>query len=126
MTNNHGGPRDGAGRKPMPGTVMKSIKLAPELWERAKKIGAGNASEGIRRALGTFIPNEKTKRIALAYAEGIILGIGDSEEEARNDAERFWDYEWTIDEALASDNPDRRISYVEVEVDEPIWPNHRD
>jgi hypothetical protein len=48
----HGGARDGAGRKPVaPKTVMKSVKLTHELWDRAQKIGEGNAAEGIRRAL---------------------------------------------------------------------------
>jgi len=48
----HGGAREGAGRKPVAlKTVMKSVKLTPELWERARRIGEGNAAEGIRRAL---------------------------------------------------------------------------
>jgi hypothetical protein len=48
----HGGAREGAGRKPVaPKTIMKSVKLTPELWERAQNIGKGNAAEGIRRAL---------------------------------------------------------------------------
>jgi hypothetical protein len=47
-----GGAREGAGRKPLADkTIMKSVKLTPELWEQAKRIGDGNASEGIRRAL---------------------------------------------------------------------------
>lgn len=52
MTKQHGGARDGAGRKPVaPKTLMKSVKLTPELWEQAQKIGDGNAAEGIRLAL---------------------------------------------------------------------------
>ena len=52
MSEKHGGARDGAGRKPVaPKTVMKSVKLTPDQWGRAQKIGDGNAAEGIRRAL---------------------------------------------------------------------------
>lgn len=53
----HGGAREGAGPKTIAEkwgaekTIMKSVKLPPELWERAKNIGEGNAAEGIRRAL---------------------------------------------------------------------------
>jgi hypothetical protein len=48
----HGGAREGAGRKPVAlKTVMKSVKLTPELWGLAQRIGEGNAAEGIRRAL---------------------------------------------------------------------------
>jgi hypothetical protein len=48
----HGGAREGAGRKPVAlKTVMKSVKLTPELWDRARRIGEGNAAEGIRQAL---------------------------------------------------------------------------
>jgi len=52
LKSEHGGAREGAGRKPVAEkTVMKSVKLTPELWERARRIGEGNAAEGIRRAL---------------------------------------------------------------------------
>ena len=47
----HGGAREGAGRKPIARAVMKSVKLTTELWEKAKAIGEGNAAEGIRKAL---------------------------------------------------------------------------
>jgi hypothetical protein len=53
----HGGRREGSGRKRVaPVTVMKSIKLTPEQWARAGRIGRSktgnlNAAEGIRRAL---------------------------------------------------------------------------
>jgi hypothetical protein len=48
----HGGAREGAGRKPIATkTIMKSVKLPPELWKKAQDIGEGNAAEGIRRAL---------------------------------------------------------------------------
>ena len=49
-----GGAREGAGRKPLPGTIMKSVKLTPAQWDRARQIGHGNAAEGIRRALNAF------------------------------------------------------------------------
>lgn len=51
-----GGPRKGAGRKPLTGTKpqMKSVKLSREHWDRAREIGGGNMSEGIRRALDGY------------------------------------------------------------------------
>jgi len=63
----HGGYRDGAGRKPLTGTVMKSVKLLPAQWELAKRIGQGNAAEGIRRALDTYrwIASQRRMRKAL-------------------------------------------------------------
>jgi hypothetical protein len=62
--NEHGGARNGAGRKPVaPKTVMKSVKLTPDLWERAQRIGEGNAAEGIRRALKRWKSNGKPKPI---------------------------------------------------------------
>jgi len=42
------------GRRHLPRTVMKSVKLLPEQWERARRIGQGNAAEGIRRALDAW------------------------------------------------------------------------
>ncbi len=54
MSKKQGGTREGAGRKSLPGTVMKSVKLLPEQWERARRIGQGNAAEGIRRALDAW------------------------------------------------------------------------
>lgn len=52
---NHGGHREGAGRKPVAdGAIMKSVKLTPGQWERAREIGRGNAAEGIRRALDAW------------------------------------------------------------------------
>lgn len=51
----HGGKRKGAGRKNMLGsTKMKSIKLPIKMWEKAKKIGDGNLTEGIRKSIGEF------------------------------------------------------------------------
>jgi len=51
----HGGAREGAGRKPVaPRTIMKSVKLTPDQWARAREIGQGNAAEGIRRALDSY------------------------------------------------------------------------
>lgn len=49
-----GGAREGAGRKPMPKAIMKSVKLTAEQWERAREIGDGNAAEGIRRAIERY------------------------------------------------------------------------
>lgn len=54
----HGGPRDGAGRKPITATLMKSVKLTPAQWERARLIGDGNSAEGIRRALDAWQANK--------------------------------------------------------------------
>lgn len=55
-TQKHGGTRGGAGRKPVEGaTLMKSIKLTPAQWDRARQIGGGkNAAEGIRRAIEAY------------------------------------------------------------------------
>lgn len=52
----HGGPREGAGRKPIEGTKpeMKSIKISREHWQRAREIGNGNMTEGIRMALDAY------------------------------------------------------------------------
>jgi hypothetical protein len=62
MNAKHGGAREGAGRKPLaPKTVMKSVKLTPELWSRAREIGEGNAAEGIRRALANHTTKETEK-----------------------------------------------------------------
>lgn len=51
-----GGPREGAGRKPIDGTKpeMKSVKLSREHWERARQIGDGNMAKGLRRALDAY------------------------------------------------------------------------
>lgn len=52
----HGGPRKGAGRKPVKGTnpEMKSVKLSREHWAKAREIGDGNMAEGLRRALNAW------------------------------------------------------------------------
>ena len=54
--NSKGGPREGAGRKPVDGTApqMKSVKLSREHWEKARQIGGGNMAEGIRKALDAY------------------------------------------------------------------------
>jgi hypothetical protein len=67
MSKKQGGTREGAGRKSLPGTVMKSVKLRPEQWERARRIGQGNAAEGIRRALDSYrgIASQRRMREAL-------------------------------------------------------------
>ena len=51
-----GGPREGAGRKPIEGTapVMKSVKLSREHWEKAREIGGGNMAKGLRLALDAY------------------------------------------------------------------------
>ena len=56
MSAKRGGPREGAGRKPVDGTApeMKSVKLSREHWDKAREIGHGNMAEGIRRALDTW------------------------------------------------------------------------
>ena len=53
MHNTHGGPRPGAGRKPIGAarTVPITITLPPDLLAAAADLGAGNVSEGIRIAL---------------------------------------------------------------------------
>lgn len=51
-----GGQRDGAGRPRIEKSkqTRRNITLSNRLVEKAKKIGDGNISEGIRRALETF------------------------------------------------------------------------
>jgi hypothetical protein len=57
MQKNRGGARDGAGRPRMEkGTQSRrNITLSDRLAKKAKRIGNGNISEGIRRALETYI-----------------------------------------------------------------------
>lgn len=55
--NNHGGFRPGAGRKPSGRDDIKkviAVSLAPEDIERARELGHGNISAGIRRALAEY------------------------------------------------------------------------
>ena len=47
----NGGARKGAGRKPMPEIVQGLIRLTPEHWAIAEKLGKGNKTAGIRVAL---------------------------------------------------------------------------
>ena len=48
----HGGFREGSGRRKLAEkTLMKSVKLTPDQWAKARKIGKGNAAEGIRMAI---------------------------------------------------------------------------
>jgi len=51
-----GGPRKGAGRKPLDGPrpEMKSVKLSRAHWEKARQIGGGNRAQGLRRALDAY------------------------------------------------------------------------
>ncbi len=47
----HGGKREGAGRKPLGDTVRVTAVLTSELVAKAEDLGGGNVSEGIRIAL---------------------------------------------------------------------------
>jgi hypothetical protein len=59
-----GGLRVGAGRKNVFGkTIMKTVKLTDEFWNKAKKIGDGNQASGIRKALDVFVLNEEVNKI---------------------------------------------------------------
>ncbi len=51
-----GGPREGAGRPRMEKQkqTRRNIMLSDRLIEKAKKIGDGNISDGIRKALEAF------------------------------------------------------------------------
>ncbi len=53
---NRGGPREGAGRPRFEVKEQKrrNISLSDRLAERAKEIGNGNISEGIRKAIEAF------------------------------------------------------------------------
>lgn len=52
----HGGPGRGGGRKPVGSapTIRKNVSLPPETIAKARKIGAGNVSEGVRRAVAEY------------------------------------------------------------------------
>lgn len=56
MAENRGGARDGAGRPRMEkGTQSRrNITLSDRLVKKAKRIGKGNISEGIRQALEAY------------------------------------------------------------------------
>lgn len=58
-TKRHGGQRPGSGRKPH-GYRSISVTLAPKHIEYLKRLGAGNASEGIRRLTQQAIEGETT------------------------------------------------------------------
>lgn len=45
-------PRGRNGGRPSLDVERRSITITPELWQKAEQIGGGNASEGIRQALG--------------------------------------------------------------------------
>ena len=53
---NRGGPRDGAGRPRFEAEEQKrrNISLSDRLAAKAKEIGNGNISEGIRKAIEAF------------------------------------------------------------------------
>ena len=57
MTNQHGGPRPGAGRKPgvpLPWAAHRTrrmIMLSDTEWDQARMLGEGKASAGVRKAI---------------------------------------------------------------------------
>ena len=51
----HGGSREGSGR-PKIGAQRVNVSLDEETLKRAREIGAGNVSEGLRRAVAAFTP----------------------------------------------------------------------
>ena len=79
--NKKGGPREGAGRKPVDGTKpkMKSVKLSQEHWDKARQIGDGkNMAKGIRRALDAFTQERVVEHIVdelLAMSEDDRLEV---------------------------------------------------
>lgn len=60
MTNPHGGPRPGAGRKPgvpLAGAAHRTrrmIMLSDTEWDQARTLGDGKASAGVRRAIAAL------------------------------------------------------------------------
>ena len=77
MTNQHGGPRAGAERKPgvpLAGAANRTrriILLSDSEYRTARSLGGGNASAGVRRALDTAVD---TAPNAYEYATlGVIL-----------------------------------------------------
>ena len=54
--NKRGGKREGAGRPRIAGDIQvrRNITLSESLAEKAKQIGDGNLSEGVRRAIEAF------------------------------------------------------------------------
>ena len=67
MTNQHGGPRAGAGRKPgvpLAGAAHRTrrmLLLNDGEYQQARDLGEGNASAGVRLALANSI-NSKDKK----------------------------------------------------------------
>jgi hypothetical protein len=54
-TGKHGGARPGAGRKSIPGETRRVLVVLDESTiERAREIGAGNLSLGVREAVNKF------------------------------------------------------------------------
>ena len=49
----HGGSREGSGR-PGIGAQRVNVSLDEETLKRAREIGSGNVSEGLRRAISAF------------------------------------------------------------------------
>ena len=49
----HGGAREGSGR-PKIGAQRVNVSLDEETLRRAREIGAGNVSDGLRRAISAF------------------------------------------------------------------------
>ena len=61
LTATHGGAREGAGR-PAAGVRRVNVSLDTATLQRAAEIGAGNVSEGLRRAVAAFQPTIPTAR----------------------------------------------------------------
>jgi len=55
----HGGSREGSGR-PKIGAQRVNVSLDEETLRRAREIGAGNVSEGLRRAVAAFTPPDSS------------------------------------------------------------------
>lgn len=78
----HGGARPGAGRPRLADepTVEATISLPTSLAEKASRLGEGNRSEGIRRALEAFAeiaPDEENRPVLAGIdLDGTILNYG--------------------------------------------------
>lgn len=74
MTNQHGGPRAGAGRKPgvpLAGAAHRTrriILLSDGEYQQARDLGGGNASAGVRRALAGAVIRTPTDTTPTAAA----------------------------------------------------------
>lgn len=70
MSNQHGGKREGSGRKPLSLQAMRKVcvTLTDEQVEQLRALGGGNASEGVRVALRKQGETEKLRHHAAMYA----------------------------------------------------------